>query len=66
MEIRIKSDIYKRLGVSRETFNRRYLPELLKLLKMDLDDWKKLYNRVFEPSLSLQVLRIINNWLQST
>lgn len=61
MEIKTKQDIVKRFGVHRNTFRRRYLPDLLEFVGMSRDDWNKLHNRVFPIFLSKKC----EEWLQS-
>ena len=55
-----KSKLWSVFGVSRKTFNTRYLPGLLTFLRWETKDWKELHNKTFSIDLSVEITRYID------
>lgn len=50
-----KSDLYNKFGISRKTFYKLYLSDMLIYLKMSRQEWKTLHKSTFEIGLSRKI-----------
>lgn len=52
---RSKQEIRNFIGVSRTTFNKKYVPQIISYLNISYQDWKNLHSQTFSVELSEKI-----------